>query len=319
MEQTIGVLFYNILSTDLALNSIHNGCDPKYLRNDVRIPVVLKQLKKYIDLKFVICLQELSDDWLEHLIPFFRNFNYTLIYDSVFLGNAIAFPNLYTFKAVKFFEIGWELKKMSIENSHTKVLMSKLWSEAADSNKRIVVVTLELDGFIFNIFNYHVPAKGDSNRKIIHLMIIEQIINKQLPLPYLLVGDFNFQIGSPLYRFLMGQRTLAPKIPIGVNFINLPEERRIKLMSIWNWKSKKKIIDHIFYTPGFEIVELQKKVITNHCPGPDEGSDHTISAAIFKYLIVPPVPPLFDKPLSFDQFSFDDELSPAEIDDLLAD
>jgi mRNA deadenylase 3'-5' endonuclease subunit Ccr4 len=197
VNTSVNLFTWNLLSTELASPSYHTLCDPKDLETKNRWTGIQKILTEKVEHNTIICLQELSERWLGYLLPFFQANNYTFIYDSQWLGDGIAFPNVrYRLHEVNIVKIGEELKKIckpkllpttiasaTPENLYTKgytkgwvlinSMISKLnlqykssrvvedtWTKSIKKHNRLIGVRLQQygTGAFFNVFTYHMPC-----------------------------------------------------------------------------------------------------------------------------------------------------------------
>ena len=98
MTTLFKVCTYNILSSKLANAVSYPDLAPEVLDRQVRYEKLQQELLELIEENYVICLQEVSSEWKNQLIPFFINHQYHLIYSSYgnrfndYMGVGIAFP-----------------------------------------------------------------------------------------------------------------------------------------------------------------------------------------------------------------------------------
>ena len=218
---TINIYSYNILSTDLVDPNWHKKCNPEYLKTEYRFKLISERINLQIKNKAIICLQELSDDWISLLLSIFNKNNYTFIYDSVWYSVGIAVPNRYTIKSMKFITVGKELEKLCILNSET----TDSWNRAINCRNRIVLLTLrqkiekynhlgeyyKIVSCPFTVANYHMPCKfKDPSLMMIHTSMLLKLVRKNasnqsispMLIPYIICGDFNRTPKSESYKFI---------------------------------------------------------------------------------------------------------------------
>lgn len=238
---------YNILSTKLVDPTWHNKCDPLYLKTQHRWGLIRNRLESQIRKNSIICLQELSEDWISLLLPFFHQQGYTFIYDSVYLGVAIAFPNNeYELNTCSIVHVGEMLKKecRTIKKAKCNLLVSFFkniinfvnnllfkpktdvdpWLLAVEKRNRYIRINLSKheDNTPFNIFNYHMPcAFTNPDLMIIQAAALMRCVEEDSKgVPYILAGDFNSIPNSPVYNLITGTR--LPFFPLSTTYDKVP-------------------------------------------------------------------------------------------------
>jgi exonuclease III len=213
---TINIYSYNILSTDLVDPKWHKKCNPEYLKTNYRFKLISQRIKLQIKNETIICLQELSDDWISLLLPIFNKNNYTFIYDSIWCSVGIAIPNRYTIESIKFITIGKELEKLCSLDSE----ITDSWNRAINCRNRMILLTLHQKIEKYNQFgeyfkvvncpfivaNYHMPCKfKDPSLMIIHTSMLLKLVRENafnILTPYIICGDFNRTPESESYKFI---------------------------------------------------------------------------------------------------------------------
>lgn len=101
------VVTYNLLSTALVDPAIYVHCEPQALNNAHRIPAVLALVRGWCSKQAVLCLQEVSRDWADALLPLFGEHHYMHAYASYghegngYMGVLTAWPTgMYQLRAV---------------------------------------------------------------------------------------------------------------------------------------------------------------------------------------------------------------------------
>lgn len=241
---------WNLLSTRLASPSYHVHCKPEHLNTNTRCQIVEQRLESEIKQQAIICLQELSEEWLSILVPFLDTENYTFLYDSQWLGAGIAFPrSKYKLRAFVLKNVGEELGKkcvmrvptrfenlISFTGSTFRWLWNKLpyytkfppntdvWQIATKRNNRFVGVTLysEENCRFFNIYVYHMPCEFKHNDVMnIHAAgLLSGIQAHSGELPYILAGDFNSTPDSSVYNLIT--KGIIPTFPLSKVYSKLP-------------------------------------------------------------------------------------------------
>lgn len=308
---SISICNYNILSTRLADPNYHKNCKPGFLETNYRWANIRKKIREEIKNNSIICLQELSEEWISLFLCLFTEHEYVFVYDSQWLGVGIAYPNkLYYFKNANFISVGEEIKKqckykqinwftniyMRIKGIFTKPI-EDVWTTASKRINRIVGISLisRLTEQSFNVFTYHMPcAFTNPDLMNIHasmlLKIVQQTSNR---LPYILAGDFNSKPDSDVYK-LMTSRSYRPNYPLSKLFSKLPSfigmdsmysaymsiNQKEPLFTNYSHCGKdafKDCIDYIFTSCHFEctkVTKLREDHPSSTFPNEEEPSDH---------------------------------------------
>ncbi len=229
----IRVYNYNILSTKLCDPKWHNKCSPHHLETKHRWNLISSRLLEQVALKSIICLQELSDEWISLLLPFFSSLEYVFVYDSQWLGVGIAFPkSKYELQNMDMIAIGETIKKQChfYPKIHHNIIRrginticdflasfipgllrpEDVWTTAIRKTNRLLSVTLNDFVFkeTFNVFTYHMPcAFTNPDLMNIHAAALLAVVQEKSmdPLastPYILAGDFNSKPNSPVYQMI---------------------------------------------------------------------------------------------------------------------
>lgn len=298
---TINIYSYNILSTDLVDPNWHKKCNPEYLKTEYRFKIISERIKLQIKNKAIICLQELSDDWISLLLPIFNRNNYTFIYDSVWCSVGIAIPNRYEIKSMKFITVGKELEKLL--DSET----TDSWNRAINCRNRMLVITLQKKISLyykvvscpFTVANYHMPCKfKDPSLMMIHTSMLLKLVRDNLfPLnedksPYIICGDFNRTPESESYKFITKGGDFKEQFE--TNLIPNLTFNEFPLCSVYDVVNGKEplftnlshineefcdTLDYIFISKEFEVTKvldinyLEKPEGTTF-PNENEPSDH---------------------------------------------
>jgi len=99
MAVSVGVVTYNVLSSHLADPERFCHCKSDDLSASTRLERVISKLEEHATAGAIICLQEVSREWVGKLHVFFQPKGYTLVTSlyagsfSGYMGVAIAFPN----------------------------------------------------------------------------------------------------------------------------------------------------------------------------------------------------------------------------------
>ncbi len=305
----IQIFNYNILSTKLASPQYHKNCNPKHLETSTRLLKIKEILKEQIDQNSIICLQELSEESISNLLPFFVNHKYTFVYDSQFLGVGIAFPNKFILYDVHIISIGETLNQQckwrkvgrfeSIFNFFKKLLITPIqdvWVTAIKKTNRVIGIKLsDTNRTKFAIWTYHMPCAFTNIPLMnIHASALLSIIEKHsIGLSYILAGDFNSKPDSDVYKFITTNS--MPLIPTSNVYYKVPMFTHITPLysayghnePIYTNRSGASdfngCIDYIFATKNFKLQQKLKLNQNHNNPLPDEKepSDHLPIGAIF--------------------------------------
>jgi 2',5'-phosphodiesterase len=226
-KMALFVYNYNLLSTKLCDPSWHYNCKEESLTTTSRWKLLRLRLEAQVILNSICCFQELSEEWISLLTPFFFSHGYTFIYDSVFLGVGISFPTkVYNLQSMNIVCIGAMLKKECkvkysppsqwmlirfftlIKSCFTKVSteVEDPWFTAVKKQNRYVNLTLQQEESkrSFNIFTYHMPCafRTPALMNIQSTTLLHTIQKASPDLPYILAGDFNSTPDSDVYNII---------------------------------------------------------------------------------------------------------------------
>jgi mRNA deadenylase 3'-5' endonuclease subunit Ccr4 len=276
----ITVMTYNILAQPLADLMIDNNIYTKKIMNEkYRLELILKKLKKAIKYtgNLVICLQEVSEEWLPELATFFSEFEYKYIniqYGRSFNGNMgvlIAYPyNIYTITSSEFYNVGQHI-----------IVTDEISARAAGKQNIAILLILQIKKTLekIGIVTYHMPCEytipliGKT-----HCKVLLRKINKYMgDIDWIWGGDFNMTPDSYPYKYI-------------IKFVNCIWRDIYNSYPITNHAYIKEIefkgcLDYIFY-PKSNIKCINVSEVTNVkniIPDKKEPSDHIPIMATFKY------------------------------------
>ena len=310
----VSVCTYNILSTKLVSPAWHVGVPGYYLATQHRWDLIKKELDNKIKQDYIICIQELSEEWLSKLLVHFNKYGYTFIYDSGWLGTGIAFPKKYTLEDINLLCVGDELKKSAkpivrANNIFTRIYewflsFSKKdnWQLAINKKNKYVKVTLSKEkGKPFDVYTYHMPcAFTNPDLMLIQACGLLSFINREAGKnPYILAGDFNTKPNDEVYNMILKGivRPVYSKkfssLPVfnitPLKSANYEINRREPNFTCSAWsKTENKLfretIDYIFYSEGFKVESVEDIGHRERGPFPcsTEGSDHIMISAVLK-------------------------------------
>lgn len=268
----INIFNYNILSTDLVDPNRHHKCNVQYLSTKYRSKLLLKKLGYQFKQKSIICLQELSDEWISILLPVFLSYNYTFIYDSNFCSPGIAYPNSFSLVKVKFINIG---KTIDGEN------LSDAWDRAKQRRNRLLLIELKGNDIpSFFIGNYHMPcAFKDPSLMMIHASLLLKVIYGYAKNdPCIVCGDFNSTPNSDVYKMITGQtyNDMTPKFTLRSIYNKEPEFTNLSNVS--DFGEFCDTIDYIFISNHWKVINVlemsNQKPLIGYFPNQYEPSDH---------------------------------------------
>jgi 2',5'-phosphodiesterase len=235
----VRVASYNILSSHLADPQYYTTLNPDHLSAENRFPVILQKIQDEMDLKSVICLQEVSQDWAGPLHTYCANRGYYLVtglYGKKFngyMGVALAWPidqwNVVDVDISRLADKrpgGWPRPPKGKVSWFTKLsnkvvpmvrpyleyvgVLSKKPNDAWDmaSNRFNILITAKLQnkttGKTFAIGNYHMPCVFYEPKVMtIHTDLAARHVQKLAgSIPYVLAGDWNIKPNGSSYRLL---------------------------------------------------------------------------------------------------------------------
>lgn len=319
---TVSVYNYNLLSTKLCDPSWHLNCNPDHLKTSFRWALLSERFQQQIKLCSIICMQELSEEWICILVPFFKNNNYCFVYDSQWLGVGIAFlNNKYTINSMNLVSVGEIIKKdcksytpLSKPIQYLNKVIS--WFRAPPSEDSWVAAGKKSNRFIglnltefdskqpFYVFTYHMPCDFKRN-DVMNIQAAALISNIQKiagELPYIVAGDFNSVPTSSVYRMItLG---IMPIFPVSKIYKYIPLFSITSLISVYfafqrrepeytNYSYTKPMdqpfketIDYIFCSKMRieKVLSVRDDLPQTTFPNEQEPSDHLPIGATLEFL-----------------------------------
>lgn len=231
---TFRIVSYNLLVPIYAERPDHyRSCDEKYLQRDYRWPLIRSELENEIrqNQNTIVCLQELSLDFLPRLELFFHQLNYTFYHhlygnqSNDFMGVGIAIPTSIQLNEIHYIRIGNLLESInkSIEQQSTNLLSSSWnsfrnfiekflritiddpWKSAMKRENTLICLQLTINGKDLCVGTYHMPcAFRQPDLMAIHSSFVKDFMfqlakGKDL----ILAGDFNLKPFDENYRQLV--------------------------------------------------------------------------------------------------------------------
>jgi endonuclease/exonuclease/phosphatase family metal-dependent hydrolase len=288
---SISAISYNILSSEFSYKGYHYKCAPKNLDSLNRIAKIKEILSAEIERRSIICLQEVSIFFAEHLHVLFQNSNYHVIYDpygkdySGYMGCMLAFPNdQFELKEAKIVKVGDELKKVIKKRSVMSLpliervlryVFSDTWEKSYQRSNSFIVAKLlnKAHNKTFCIGTYHMPAEYELNDMI--MIHASYIVNKLAEFagssPYILMGDFNFTPKNMAYKMITQGGNFSGFVGCSVYYdvkytvqVNTPmksvyfeknggEPQYTNHQHVRNQKEFCECIDYIYVSSGWQI------------------------------------------------------------------
>jgi mRNA deadenylase 3'-5' endonuclease subunit Ccr4 len=310
----VSVYTYNLLSTKLASADWHVGCAMEHLMTEHRWRIIKDRLSVCVKAGSIVCVQELSEEWITKLLVYFHSLKYTFVYDSAFLGVGIAFPQTYNLENVSIVAVGDAIKtrcKVLPKPSHFfgRILeylrslfhkeVSDAWQLAIQRKNRYLGVALSDEKCSFNVYTYHMPcAFNNPPLMAIHASGLLSLVQKEADgKPYIIAGDFNSNVNSEVYKMITqgGKTSTSSK-----KFLSVPQYSLLAMKSAYfeyngsepvftcNSVSKttnqlfQATIDYIFYSKHFRVVHTSSTATvlpTRPFPDENEASDHIMIGA----------------------------------------
>lgn len=288
----IGVVSYNLLSTNLAAPFYHIGSDPGHLRTEYRSELVKRKLLEEIKAGRIICLQEVSEVWSLILSPFFEEQKYGFVFRTFGKGKwggiAIAYPKIYSIANLEFVHVGSILPKPVIPprvkvcifllSILLKLFCCKKWKQtdyeiaATKDNILLSILFVTDKGEKFCVSTYHMPC-AFTQPVVMRLHIttsIKAVTKFAGTYPLIFAGDFNIKRDSPVYLIT----------PLANAYEKEPTHT---CHTITKDNTFTGTIDHILYTPSklkvARVHPLPDVPTARSHPSKDEPSDHLLIGA----------------------------------------
>lgn len=227
----IHVVQYNVLSSALATPESYPQNDPSDLDPDRRWLLLLRILSEKIRHGYIICLQEISQDWAGRLQTFFSNEDYYFVtrqYGGIYngyMGVGIAYPKkLYQMTECHMVQVGDHIPKpdnQANNNNNDIFKTSSWWSWLCSflpGSKNVEIdqwerarrkwntmILLQLKNIQtleqFCVATYHMPCDfNNPTVMMLHTSTVLKLAQKLCNLlPLIFAGDMNFKPDSPYY------------------------------------------------------------------------------------------------------------------------
>lgn len=231
----VRIVSYNVLSSHLCEPSHFVACKPEDLDPPKRLERIKAALQDQCEREAVICLQEVSTQWVGELTPFFEANGYTFVSGNYggpfngYMGVSLAWPK------ARFEAEACDITRCADARRWPKPVkppqpnvLKKSWRwikelfgggkepkafDITHESKRRhnMVVSARLrckrSGAAFAVSTYHMPCLFGSDEKesvmVVHAALVAQHAQKfAAGLPCVLAGDFNFQPPSSCYQLV---------------------------------------------------------------------------------------------------------------------
>jgi len=211
----IRVITYNLLSNTFSTQQQFPFSQPYYLDFETRLFKTLKLIDSWMKVNFLICLQELSSDWLNFLEPYFKKNNYMFYYNCYnlnTLGVGIAYPiNHYDLIEHDVYKCSKYIENLVSDNEY----ISKQLFKATQKDNTMLSLYLcpkyygKDTGKKIMISNYHMPCKFMYEYFMVsHILAVKDRIKYLQDLwkveKVILVGDFNTIPIKRTYNLIKG-------------------------------------------------------------------------------------------------------------------
>jgi mRNA deadenylase 3'-5' endonuclease subunit Ccr4 len=319
----VNVVQYNVLSSALSNPTNHPHNDQDDLNPDNRYNHIISKLTPEIKKSAVICLQEVSEEWVSKFIVYFHKNDYTMIYRlygnkfNGYMGIAIAFPAIMKLNRMSIKMIGSLIPKgdNSVEQTwgdylwsfyEEPVVVMDHWARARNKWNSTICLELEHDGNVFVVATYHMPC--DFNRQTV-MMLHTHYLNRYcqdfaVGLPLILTVDANSTPDRPATDFtLTGKsdfvlQTSNTSVDVELNCEPMSSVLPVNDSTIWTCNSQSQrsdepfigMLDYIFTSKGaFTQASYRSDVTDELMPNKDEPSDHVMLTAYIKFITDVPI------------------------------
>jgi mRNA deadenylase 3'-5' endonuclease subunit Ccr4 len=279
-KTVITVITYNILSSNLAelmLKETPDVYKSDFMNDEYRWNLLSKYLTKQINNEenknLVICLQEVSEDWLIKLATLFAKLNYKYVnvqYGRVFDGNMgvlIAYPNYLKILKSEFFTPG----------KHVRVI-DDITSKASGKMNTAIMLILENPSLKikFGVITYHMPCEPNFLQiSLMHSKILyKKFIKFMEDIKWVFTGDMNILPDTITYKYLQSNCNCIWKDYL--TYYPITNYSHIK------GNTFNGCLDYIFYSKNnMSCKRVVFNGLDNIIPNSSEPSDHISIKAIF--------------------------------------
>jgi mRNA deadenylase 3'-5' endonuclease subunit Ccr4 len=295
----VEVVQYNILSDALCTPDMYIESDPDILTERYRFDKLTEKLRNQIVRHAIICLQEISQNWIGKLHVFFKQFAYTFICTTYghekngYMGVGIAYPPKYGLDECKIVRIGDTMPKPQIDKSIYTRIMNTVWPwipfvakieqdplVAAKSkwNQAIMLRLLDVDK-PFIVSTYHMPC--DFERPAVMSYHVQYLIHAIKKFggesKIILCADMNIRPETPLYVTMFGP---VPMRSAYLEFNGKEPKYTNCTKNKFNESGFIDTLDYILISPDITVSHVMACPESfDICPNEREPSDHIMIGA----------------------------------------
>ncbi len=273
----IKFITYNILSQNLADLMVNHIYPSDIMNGTTRFEKIISYLRTQIESstsvdtktepKPIICLQEVSEDWVVLFAKFFQSVSYNYInvqHGRVFNGNMgvlVAYPQSLNIIRSEFYNVG---QHVMVTDENSKLAASK-------TNIAILLLVENLQTKTkFGITTYHMPCEPTIPQiALTHTKVLYKKIQRFMENhPWIWGGDFNMIPETRSYTYLTDVAKIGCIWKDKLGYYPLTNHAYIRDVEF------KGCIDFVFYTKEFKPLNIQIDKIKNIIPDSIQPSDH---------------------------------------------
>lgn len=298
----VEVVQYNVLSDALCTPDMYIASDADILTEKYRFDKLTEKLRIQILKHAIICLQEVSQNWIGKLHVFFKQFAYTFICTTYghekngYMGVGIAYPPKYGLDDCKIIRIGDTMPSPPIDVSlYTRVMNMIPWSwipftakveqdhlVAAKSkwNQAIILRLIDVDR-TFVVATYHMPC--DFERPAVMSYHVQYLIYAIKTFAgrdksrMILCADMNIRPNTELYDTMFGPVELRSTY---VEYNGKEPDYTNCIKSKFSKNGFIDTLDYILISPEITVLNVMDCPKSKHiCPNEREPSDHIMIGA----------------------------------------
>ena len=302
MSIKVEVVQYNVLSDSLCTPDMYIASDPAILTEAYRFDKLTEKLQSQIIKGAIVCLQEISQNWVGRLHVFFKQYAYTFITTTYgnekngYMGVGIAYPPKYGLDECKIVRIGDTIPSPPVDKSLYTRIMNKIpWSwipftskvetdpiglAKSKWNQAIMLRLIAVDK-TFVIATYHMPCDFERPAVMsLHCSYLIHAIKKFAGTDksrMIICADMNIRPSSDLYQTMFGP----------VELVSAYREYKGKEPDYTNCTKNKfskdgfiDTLDYILITSNISVLGVMDCPDDQEiCPNEDEPSDHIMIGA----------------------------------------
>jgi len=302
MSIKVDVVQYNILSDALCTPDMYIASDPDILKEQYRFDKVTEKFRIQILNNAIICLQEISQNWVGKLHVFFKQFAYTFICTTYghekngYMGVGIAYPSKYGLDECKIMRIGDSMPSPPVDKSlYTRIMNMIPWSwipftakaevdpliAAKSKWNQAIMLRLIYNSQMFVVSTYHMPC--DFERPAVMSLHVQYLIHeikkfaKEDQTRMILCADMNIRPETTLYQTMFGPVELRSAY---VEFCGMEPNYTNCTKSKFNKEGFIDTLDYILIAPDITVLKVIDCPKNEEvCPNEKEPSDHIMIGA----------------------------------------